>query len=154
MAIGIMEVFLIKAKGLKDADFFGRMDPYVVIQYKGQVRKSSVARSEGKNPVWNEKFKLRAEYPGSGDDYNLILKIFDRDLLKADDYIGTATIYVRDLLALGVESGTAEMQTNIHRVVLQDRSYRGEIHVDVTFTTWEEDKINEEVLGGWKSSHF
>lgn len=43
-------------------------------------------------------------------------------------------IYVKDLLALGVEKGTAELQTQKYRVVNADKSYRGEIQVGVTFT--------------------
>jgi hypothetical protein len=38
------------------------------------------------------------------------------------------------LLALGVEKGTAELQTQKYRVVNADKSYRGEIQVGVTFT--------------------
>ncbi|KAL9295093.1 putative C2 domain-containing protein [Arabidopsis thaliana] len=44
MAVGILEVSLISGKGLKRSDFLGKIDPYVEIQYKGQTRKSSVAK--------------------------------------------------------------------------------------------------------------
>ena len=40
------------------------------------------------SPVWNEKFTFRAEYPGSGDDFKIILKILDHDTFSADDFIG------------------------------------------------------------------
>ena len=43
---------------------------------------------EGGSPVWNETFTFRAEYPGSGDDFKLVLKIMDHDNLSADDFIG------------------------------------------------------------------
>ncbi|XP_021813767.1 elicitor-responsive protein 1 [Prunus avium] len=94
------------------------MDPYVLIQYKGQERKSSVAREQGSSPVWNERFTFRAEYPGSGEQYKVTLKIMDKDTFTADDYIGEATIYVKDLLALGVENGTAQLHPlilNFHK---------------------------------------
>ena len=45
----------------------------------------------GESPVWNEKFKFQAEYPGSGGDYKIILKVMDKDTLSADDFIGQAT---------------------------------------------------------------
>ncbi|EXC20172.1 Elicitor-responsive protein 1 [Morus notabilis] len=134
MAVGIMEVLLVNAKDLGDSDFFGDMDPYVLIQYKGQELKSSVARGRGGNPVWNEKFSFRAEYPGSGDNYKIILKILDKDTFSSDDFIGQATIYVEDLLVLGAENGTAEMHPVKYRVIRQDNTYRGEIQVGVTFT--------------------
>ena len=46
---------------------------------------------QGSNPKWNEKFTFRAEYPGSGSDYKLILKLMDKDTFSADDYLGQAT---------------------------------------------------------------
>ncbi|GMN57193.1 hypothetical protein TIFTF001_026308 [Ficus carica] len=153
MATGIMEVLLVNAKGLGDTDFLGHMDPYIVIQYKGQEHKSSVARGQGGSPVWNEKFSFRAEYPGSGDNYKIILKIFDKDTFSSDDFLGQATIYVEDLLVLGAEKGTADMHSLKYSVVDKDKAYRGEMQVGVTFTL----KVKEESghkFGGWKESNF
>ncbi|CAL8125510.1 unnamed protein product [Prunus armeniaca] len=101
MAVGILEVKLVSAKGLGDTDLLSRMDPYVLIQYKGQERKSSVARGQGSSPVWNERFTFRAEYPGSGEQYKVTLKIMDKDTFTADDYIGEASyviIFLYDIL--------------------------------------------------------
>ncbi|KAG6670105.1 16 kDa phloem protein 1-like [Carya illinoinensis] len=153
MAIGTLEVLLVNAKGFGDSDLFGRMDPYVLIQYKSQERKSSVARGQGASPVWNEKLTFRVEYPGVGDQYKLILKIMDDDTFSTDDFIGQATIYVEDLLAVGVENGTAELHPRKYSVVRVDQTYCGEIEVGVTFTKKVEEKSNEEEFGGWKQSH-
>lgn len=46
----------------------------------------------------------------------------------------TCRIYVEDLLALGVENGTAEQHPSKHSVVTADQSYCGEIQVGITFT--------------------
>ncbi|KAJ1389423.1 C2 domain, partial [Sesbania bispinosa] len=135
MAIGIMEVHLVKAKGLQNNDIFGKMDPYVLIQYKGQEQRSSVAIDQGRNPEWNEKFTFRVEYPEAGSGKSkLILKIMDEDTLSADDFIGQATIYVGDLLAQGIENGGAKLHPQKHRVVCENQSYCGEITVGITFT--------------------
>ncbi|XWS65984.1 hypothetical protein CRYUN_Cryun05aG0161300 [Craigia yunnanensis] len=154
MAAGILEVLLVSAKGLEDTDFLGGMDPYVIIQYKGQERKSSVARGGGSSPSWNEKFTFKVEYPGSGDDYKLILKIMDKDTFSADDFVGQATIYVEDLLAIGAEKGNAELHPCKHSVVLADQSYCGGIQVGVTFTRKVEETDEEEEYGGWRESNF
>ncbi|KAF7821087.1 Elicitor-responsive protein 1 [Senna tora] len=53
----------------------------------------------GRNPKWNEKIMLWAEYPRSGDPYKLIFKIKDKELFSSDDFLGQAIIYVKDLLA-------------------------------------------------------
>ncbi|XP_014503012.1 elicitor-responsive protein 1-like [Vigna radiata var. radiata] len=151
MAIGFMEVQLVKAKGLRNTDIFGKMDPYVLIQYNGQEKRSKVADGQGKNPVWNERFIFKVEYPGSNDQHKLIFKIMDKDLFK-DDFVGEAIIHVGDLLAQGVENGGAKLQTLKYRVVRANKSYCGEIDVGVTFTPKVEDKFAEEQIGGWKES--
>nr|POE98763.1 isoform 2 of elicitor-responsive protein 1 [Quercus suber] len=45
-----------------------------------------------------------------------------------------ANIYVEDLMAVGVENGTAELHPRKYSVVRKDQSYCGEIQVGVTFT--------------------
>ncbi|KAL5561841.1 hypothetical protein UlMin_031588 [Ulmus minor] len=153
MATGIMEVMVVNAKGLGDTDFFGRMDPYVLIQYKSQERKSSVARGEGGSPAWNESFKFKVDYPGSGEGYKIILKILDKDTFSSDDFIGQATIYVEDLLAVGAEKGSAELHPRKYSIVQADQTYRGEIQVGVTFTRKEEEYDGGD-FGGWKESEY
>ncbi|MED6167605.1 hypothetical protein PIB30_004415 [Stylosanthes scabra] len=157
MAIGLMEVQLLKAKDLKVTDFFGKIDPYVVMQYKGQEKRSTVANGQGRNPVWNEKFIFRAEYPSaSGDQYKLILKIMDKDTFSKDDFLGQAIIYVKDLLAQGIENGGAKLQSLKYRVIGENNSYCGEIDVAITFTPNPkvEQKFIDEDIGGWKESSY
>ncbi|KAH7537192.1 16 kDa phloem protein 1 [Ziziphus jujuba] len=153
MATGILEVELIDAKGLGGTDIIGDIDPYVLIQYKGQEHKSTVAK--GDNPVWNEKFLFNAQYPVTGDGYKIILKVWDKDTLSSDDYIGQATIYIKDLLAQGVESGTAQLPPNKYSVVGEDLTYLGEVEVGVIFTRKDgEVHLNDRQFGGWRQSGF
>ncbi|XP_031259632.1 16 kDa phloem protein 1 [Pistacia vera] len=151
MAIGLMEVLLVNAKGLADTDFLGDVDPYVVMQYKGQERKSSVAQGQGGNPSWNEKFTFRVEYPGCGGQYKLVLKIMDKDTFTHDDFLGEATIYVEDFLLLGMDNGTAELHPRKYSVTQADGTYRGEIQVGLTLTRKFE-QTTESSYGGWKES--
>ncbi|KAI4307621.1 hypothetical protein L6164_030790 [Bauhinia variegata] len=183
MAIGFMEVELVKAKGLQNTDIFGAIEPYVVVQYKNQEIRSSIGNSlindstdnslyyiiyvqcpfihihrndaeKGSNPVWNEKFTFRVEYPGSGGEYKLILKIMEKDQFSADDFVGETIIHVEDLLALGVENGAYELHPCKYRVVSADQSYCGEIEVGITFTLREEVQLEEQEVGGWKESNY
>ncbi|QCE01228.1 elicitor-responsive protein 1 isoform X1 [Vigna unguiculata] len=155
MAFGFMEVELVKAKGLHDTDVFARMDPYVLLQYKGQERKSRVIHEGGRNPVWNEKFVFRVEYPGSGDQYKLNLVIMDKDVFSADDFVGQAAVHVKDLLAEGTEKGSAVLRPHKYSVVRADQSYCGEIEVGITFTLKEQEYADDdEDVGGWKQSFF
>ncbi|KAI3866962.1 hypothetical protein MKX03_022005 [Papaver bracteatum] len=102
---GLLEIMLVDAHGLPESDVVGKMDPYVLIQYKTHKLKSYVAKGQGSNPVWNEKFTLWVDYPEPNSHYDVRFKIFDRDTLSADDLIGETTISVKDIVELGVEKG-------------------------------------------------
>ncbi|KAI3935583.1 hypothetical protein MKW92_031826 [Papaver armeniacum] len=155
MTRGTLEVLLVDASKLKDTDFIGKMDPYVIIQFGNQKRKSTVARDDGKAPLWNEKFTFDVEYPDNIRDehhqYKLNLTIMDKDRFSRDDFVGESTIYVTDVLSLGAENGTSEVRTSKYRVVLHNKTYYGEIRVGISFTRKDakgDDKAN--YLGGWK----
>ncbi|XP_068668569.1 elicitor-responsive protein 1-like [Aristolochia californica] len=152
MPTGILEVLLVDAQGLGNTDFLNKMDTYVLMQYKTQERKSSVARGQGRNPVWNEKFTFRVDYPGAGNQYKLLFKIMDRDSFSRDDFVGEASMYIEELLALGVERGKAELLPARLRVTLADKTYYGEIRVGVSFTRKVEVMNDQEEYGGWKHS--
>ncbi|VAH66253.1 unnamed protein product [Triticum turgidum subsp. durum] len=50
MARGLLEVHLVHAKDLSGSDSLGKIDPYVVVQYRSQERKSSTARGQSLLP--------------------------------------------------------------------------------------------------------
>ncbi|RZC91052.1 hypothetical protein C5167_028884 [Papaver somniferum] len=95
MTTGTLEVLLVDACILKDTDLIGKMDPYVVIKFGDQKRKSTVCKKQGKTPVWNEKLKFNVEYAGYIRDehpkYKLKFKIMDKDRFSKDDFIGELT---------------------------------------------------------------
>ncbi|MCL7025032.1 hypothetical protein MKW94_023218 [Papaver nudicaule] len=153
MTRGTLEVLLVDASKLKDTDFIGKMDPYVVIQFGNQKRKSTVARGDGKAALWNEKFTFDVEYPDNIKDehqqYKLNITIMDKDRFSRDDFVGESTIYVTDVLSLGVKNGTSDIRTSKYRVVLQNKTYSGEIRMGVSFTRKKGDD-EAKYLGGWK----
>ncbi|XP_073021187.1 16 kDa phloem protein 1-like [Primulina eburnea] len=160
MTTGIMEVTLLQARGLKNTEFLGKIDPYVLIQYKNQEQKSQTGggkvskfqtyhcmclRGQGSDPVWNEKFKFRVEYPIKGDEHHkLILKIMDKNTFTQDDFVGQTTINLKELFGIGVENGMAQLPPQKYRVVSSNQTYHGEIQVGVTFIAQEEtDRLQE-----------
>ncbi|XP_075102816.1 16 kDa phloem protein 1-like isoform X2 [Nicotiana tabacum] len=147
---GTMEVNIVNARGLKNNEFLGGgIDPYVLIQYRAQERKSTTAKGQGSKPEWNERFNFRVEYPSTDKQYKLILKLMDHDTFSSDDSLGEATIYLKELIELGVENGRAEIHPRKYSVVGSDQSYCGEIQVGLTFTP---KTAAEEEYGGWKES--
>ncbi|KAG8054784.1 hypothetical protein GUJ93_ZPchr0001g29953 [Zizania palustris] len=148
---GILEVHLVDAKGLSGDDFLGKIDPYVAVQYRSQERKSSVARDQGKNPSWNEVFKFQINSTAASGQHKLFLRLMDHDTFSRDDFLGEATIDLTDLISLGMEHGTWQMNSAVHRVVLADKAYYGEIRVALAFTAANKAHDVGE-LGGWTNS--
>ncbi|KAI3949631.1 hypothetical protein MKW98_020953 [Papaver atlanticum] len=137
---GLLEIMLVDAQGLPESDVVGKMDPYVLIQYKTHKLKSYVAKGQGSNPVWNEKFTLWVDYPEPNGHYDVRFKIFDRDTLSADDLIGETTISVKDIVELGVEKGKATVEPRKYSVFESKNGEltagrAGDVHVGLTFTT-------------------
>ncbi|KAG4925467.1 hypothetical protein JHK87_051007 [Glycine soja] len=122
MPRGTLEVILISAKDLKDSDFFGKMDPYVILTYRAQEHRSSVAKGAGSKPRWNESFLFTV----SDSVSELNLRLMDQDLLTSDDFLGDAKINLEPVFAVG---SIPETSYN----VVKDQKYCGEIKVALTF---------------------
>ncbi|KAL6519016.1 hypothetical protein OROHE_017440 [Orobanche hederae] len=166
MRTGIMEVTVVGARGLKNTELCGKVDPYVVIQYKNQEQKSTCSgRSQNFkfqmhfclclpgqsiSPVWNEKFQFNVEFPGGDEQHKLLLKIMDHGTFNDDDNLGIATIYLKELFEQGMVNGRIELHTQKYRVVLSDQTYHGEISVGITFTATG--GIDQQDHDDWKES--
>ncbi|KAI7751231.1 hypothetical protein M8C21_021300 [Ambrosia artemisiifolia] len=154
MTIGILEVNVVDARGLSRTDFLNKIDPYVLIQYRSQEHKTSIAKGQGSNPKWNEKFKFRVEYPGADKQPKLVLKIMDHDTFSSDDYIGQTTVYLKEVLEQGVADGSAELRPQKYRVVGSSQNYCGDMQVGITFTPRVETQTYAQEFGGWKESQW
>jgi Ca2+-dependent lipid-binding protein len=49
---------IVEAFWIKDADFFGKQDPFILIKYNGKEFKTTVKDEAGKHAVYNETFNL------------------------------------------------------------------------------------------------
>ncbi|KAF7024554.1 hypothetical protein CFC21_036888 [Triticum aestivum] len=157
MARGLLEVHLVHAKDLSGSDSLGKIDPYVVVQYRSQERKSSTARDAGRNPSWNEMLRFQINSSAANVQDKLVLRIMDHDNFSSDDFIGQATINVTDLISMGMESGASRLNPAKYRVVTADNSYHGEIKIGITFTAAKVDshcQVEEDgaQVGGWAQS--
>lgn len=64
-------------------------DPYLVVYYGGDRKKTSVQMGRGKNPRWNEQFV----FTRTGDTM-LRVQVWDRDILSPDDLIGEGQVNI------------------------------------------------------------
>ena len=81
---GTLKIKVLKAELKRDTDWFGKMDPYVMIQLdnKNPVF-SSVKDKMGMFPEWNESFCYRCSI-----GQKISIEILDSDLFKKDDIVG------------------------------------------------------------------
>ncbi|DBA01713.1 TPA: hypothetical protein N0F65_010364, partial [Lagenidium giganteum] len=105
-----LDITLVKATGLAASDFGafgfgGKSDPYVIFKVGSKTHKSSMIKSN-LNPVWSppEKFRFKVDNPR---DACLEIKVFDFDMIGADDLIGSKNL----ALAPFVEGRKAELMS-------------------------------------------
>lgn len=55
---GILMVKIVAGKLLRDTEFIGKMDPFVIIEIDGFKHKTHVIQGGGKAPVWNDRFEF------------------------------------------------------------------------------------------------
>eukprot|EP00092_Neocalanus_flemingeri_P079432 GFUD01098953.1.p1 GENE.GFUD01098953.1~~GFUD01098953.1.p1 ORF type:complete len:2477 (-),score=634.93 GFUD01098953.1:598-7686(-) len=84
---------LVGAKNLVKSDYFGKSDPYAVVQYKEEIFKSKTINND-LNPVWN--FLLTFKIIEADTDV-IHIQVFDEDY-DQDDELGKTTIRVKDLI--------------------------------------------------------
>jgi len=86
----VIKVDVKRATGLKDADFFGKSDPYVVIKFEDHEAHPHKAKTKvvkgNVNPTWDETFYFLVK----DDCKSFHVEVLDEDPLK-DDKLGRLT---------------------------------------------------------------
>jgi Ca2+-dependent lipid-binding protein len=77
---GILTISVMQGKLYHDTEKFGKMDPFVLINYIGTIFKTKTKNEGGNNPVWNESFDIPIQSMG---DF-LEIAIYDEDSLTND----------------------------------------------------------------------
>lgn len=86
MAEMAVNLEIVKAEGLRDADWIGSSDPYVLVRHKEtktELFRTKISK-DGKNPVWNEGKQVNGVIDGDV----ITFEVFDDDDNKDDDSLG------------------------------------------------------------------
>ena len=83
---------LISAKLTRDTETFGNMDPYCKVYIGPQVKISKILDGAGKTPMWNQILA----FSRTSED-SIRIEVWDKDLLKSDDLVGTAVCSLESL---------------------------------------------------------
>eukprot|EP00741_Cyanophora_paradoxa_P007110 tig00001093_g6881.t1 len=95
MREGLVVCRIMQARGLKDADTFGKSDPYTIVKL-GAKSKRTKTIPNNLNPVWNEELAL--DFKEGVDETELVVQVFDEDRGMSDDFIGGFRISLQDLM--------------------------------------------------------
>eukprot|EP00913_Durusdinium_trenchii_P007395 g6954.t1 len=101
-----LEVVVISAKGLRDADWMGSSDPYCVatVQGRGKTTFKTKVLKATKDPVWNEKSKVQDFHDGDAPSERVVrmgaavgrdqifFELFDQDGMGKHDKLGHAAV--------------------------------------------------------------
>lgn len=88
-----IEVVAVGGRYLKDKEFLGKSDPYLVLSLnpRGEYsNKTAVAHNAGSSPNWNETFTFQLSCPGTGGG-QLFVDCFDKGHI-VDDVLGFSVI--------------------------------------------------------------
>lgn len=96
-----LKVTFVKARGLRNADWVGKSDPYCTCEIadKPDSRIQCDAISDSLNPEWNATIDLTCYCTGEV----LTFKVFDSDAVNAEDGLGKAALTADQFLENGFE---------------------------------------------------
>lgn len=108
---GLLDVVVKSAKNLPNTDIFGLTDPYVKLFVQPKMKTRTSVKPNTLNPVWDENFEFIIH---SKEHQRLSLQIYDSDVLRTDDLIGTIEV---DLGELDLHPGESkELTLSVPRV--------------------------------------
>ena len=98
----MFKIYVLRAEHLPKADFFGKSDPYCVVEHKnknGQTYRigKTVTLKKTLNPTWDQKRELPFQYPFVRANDSLVLfKVYDFNKVKDDVLLGTCAINLNE----------------------------------------------------------
>jgi Ca2+-dependent lipid-binding protein len=122
MPEGVLEVFVIEGRNLKDQDMVGQNDAYVEIYTDKKYKHRTKTIENTNNPVWNEQFSFNLR---KGDD-TIHFKIYDADVVGKDD-IGECKVKLKHVFDDG------KFDEWVKLPAMLGLSSKGEIHVRMNF---------------------
>ncbi|TNV83132.1 hypothetical protein FGO68_gene5962 [Halteria grandinella] len=118
---GVLTIRIVSGNLLRNTELFGKMDPFILINYKDQKYQTEAINEGGKNPVWNRTFEIPIE---NFHDDEIKMTCFDEDVLK-DDNVGEAKFKIFQIAKIEGESKKAKL-------ILM---YKGEKAAEITVQT-------------------
>ena len=149
---GTIQIKVLKAELTINTDWFGNMDPYVILKLNEQMYQTSIKKNAGKLPSWDENFAFRAK---EGDVIRI--DVMDKDFLKTDDVVGQGVFEIKDILCDNKEiviklyrnisnySGLLYLQTKFFPDPSEYVKMIGSLEKQINFQLKEIEKLQKEL---------
>lgn len=83
---------------LKDADTFGKQDPYMQFKYEGKEYKTEVKDDAGKSAKWDDTFMMENILSLAKSNEQLVFEAYDKDIGSSDLLGFTDAIDIVDIV--------------------------------------------------------
>ena len=94
LGVGKLEITIVRGILYKNTEMFGKMDPFVQLEYNKIKLKTPTIDEGGETPVWDHTFTL--DIVTITEEDHITLTCLEEDFLK-NDYIGETILKVRYL---------------------------------------------------------
>jgi len=148
--LGVLEVQVISGRELpakdlmgdKDNFFKSTSDPYCKLACGGKLV-STTAKKSTVNPDWNETFSLPVMHAGE----ELVIDIFDKDLIGKDEFMGQVRVLVGDIIRLSPPSieQTYPLKPKKYMSASKIKKVKGTLKIALKYTAEKQD-TQEEVV--------
>ncbi|KAF7054637.1 hypothetical protein CFC21_062280 [Triticum aestivum] len=126
---GKVTVTVVRGESLKNKEFIGKSDPYVVLFIRPMFKERTRVIDDNLNPEWNETFELIAE---DKETQHIILEVFDEDSLKQDKRLGIVKLPLSDLEVETVQEINLQLLSSLDTTKVKDKKDRGVLTVRVS----------------------
>lgn len=98
----MFKIYVLRAEHLPKADFFGKSDPYCVVEHKNRKGETyrigkTMTLKKTLSPTWDKDRKFPFQYPFiRASDSMVIFKVYDFNKVKDDVLLGTCSINLNE----------------------------------------------------------
>ncbi|KAK4364236.1 hypothetical protein RND71_015594 [Anisodus tanguticus] len=132
---GLLEVFVVSARGISHSNIIGKPSYYVIVECVSQSYKTKISSAGNRKEIlWNEKLKFELPTNKLEECNYLKLKIMDEEFFTAGEFVGETKINLKGIIMEGNEKRFIEVTPAAYNVVLEDDTYKGQIKVGLRFT--------------------
>lgn len=126
---GMLTVTIVQANDLKNMEFIGKSDPYVVVYIRPLFKVKTKVIDDNLNPVWNETFELIVE---DKETQSLILEVYDKDVGQ-DKQLGITKIRLIELPADLEKEVEVGLLASLDTLKVKDKKDRGTLTAKVLY---------------------